>query len=63
MPLEFDSEIDCPHCDKEITISSKQAGSTITCPFCNNLITLKDDGFSDGIKNAEKSIDDLFKNF
>lgn len=63
MSLEFDIEIDCPHCNKEITISSKQAGSTISCPYCNCLIELKDDGFSDGIKNVEKSIDDLFKNF
>jgi DNA-directed RNA polymerase subunit RPC12/RpoP len=63
MSLDFDFEIDCPECNKEMTISSNQAVSTINCPYCNTEIELKDDGFSDGLRSAEKAIDDLFKGF
>lgn len=56
-------EINCPECDAEITISAKQIGSSVVCPKCNVTIDLKDDGFKKELHEAEKSLNDLFKNF
>ena len=58
---DIDFDIDCPHCNKKITIKADQVGSTVTCRYCKNKITLKDSGFKSGIKSANKSMHDLDK--
>ncbi len=56
-------EINCPECDTEITVSVKQIGSSIVCPRCKVSINLKDNGLKEELNQAEKSLEDLFKNF
>lgn len=56
-------EINCPECDAEITISVEQIGTSIVCPKCNVSINLQDDGMIEELSDAEKALDDLFKDF
>ncbi len=47
----------CPKCGTNINVKVKSVGSMITCPFCNQNIELQDDGFSNGINEANKLVD------
>lgn len=58
---DFDMDFQCPSCNKKLKISSKDVGSTITCKFCHQEITLKDNGFSDGVKQVNKELDKFTK--
>lgn len=52
-----DIDFKCPNCNRNITIKVSKIGSTITCPHCNQSIQLEDDGFSNGLKDANKMLD------
>ena len=56
-------EIDCPNCNKGITVRVDQVGQLVTCPHCKTKIDLKDNGFTDGIADAENQINGLFDGF
>lgn len=58
----FDIDFQCPNCNNTLKISSKDISSTINCQFCHQEIYLKDDGFSDGLKQANKELDNFTKN-
>ncbi len=58
----FDIDFTCPNCHNSFKVSSSKIGSTINCNFCNKTIHLQDDGFSDGLNQVNKSIDDFTKN-
>ncbi|MDD3395375.1 MAG: hypothetical protein PHG19_12155 [Anaerotignum sp.] len=55
-------DIDCPECGKSIKISTDKVGGSVVCPHCKVTIELKDDGFTEGLDNANKAIDDFLKN-
>ncbi|MDE5619502.1 MAG: hypothetical protein K2I80_03120 [Ruminococcus sp.] len=38
---ESEIDIDCPNCEKEITFTISDVGSSITCPYCNQIINLE----------------------
>lgn len=58
---DFDFDINCPNCNRKLTIKPKQVGSTITCRYCHSEITLEDKNFKSGIKSANKAMDDFEK--
>ena len=60
-------EFNCPDCEKELIIDSKQLGTTIKCRFCGAKINLVDDGFlaaeqerKQAIENLEKTMSEMF---
>lgn len=57
----FDIEIECPKCHSKFKISSNQVGSTVTCVSCKQVIKLKDNGFSTGINEVNKTLDKFSK--
>lgn len=58
----FDIDLTCPNCHGSFKVSSNQVGSSVNCQFCHKTINLQDNGFSDGIKQANKSLDEFTKN-
>ena len=58
---EFELDIECPECIKELTITSSDFGQTIQCPKCKVNITLQDNGISDGLNHVDNMIDDALK--
>jgi len=67
--LNFDSlygdaeiDIDCPSCEKSLTISLSQIGSSVTCPNCSVKIDLqKDENFDSSVEDTNKALSDLEK--
>lgn len=57
----FNFNLTCPNCHGSFKVSSSQVGSTINCQFCHKTINLQDNGFSSGINQVNKSIDDFTK--
>lgn len=55
-------DIECPNCNNQISCKLNQVGSTIICPNCNVQIDLEDDSFTKGLEEADKAINDLFRN-
>lgn len=51
----------CPSCQGNIQVSVSSIGSTINCPYCRQTITFKDNGFSSGIQDANKSLNKFLK--
>lgn len=52
-------EIDCPNCDKEITIIIGSGKSSVICPHCKQKISVNDTNLTDALDNAENMLDDL----
>lgn len=52
----------CPKCKNKITASVNNVGGNIACPYCSQAINLQDTGFSQGINEANKAIDNFVKN-
>jgi predicted Zn finger-like uncharacterized protein len=55
--------IDCPNCNKKITVRADQVGKSVACPHCKETIELKDNGFTKNLHNAENQINHLFDDF
>lgn len=61
---DFEFDVDCPNCGKEIIFKSKDIGKSITCKSCSKSVLLEDDSsFSKGVKEVYKSFKDLEKAF
>ncbi len=59
----FDNiDIECPNCNKELSISINSVGSSIICPHCQQTIELKDNGITDALDKAESEINDFLDN-
>ena len=54
---EQEIDFNCPHCDKELSISVNQIGTTIKCPYCSYNIELQEEG--DGLSSARKVTDEF----
>lgn len=52
-------EIDCPNCDKEITITIGSGKSSVICPHCKQEISIDDTNLTDALEDAENKLDDL----
>lgn len=64
MSLNLDNEelsLGCPNCNATVNFKVKQIGSSVICSKCNSKINLEDNGFSQGLKDLEKSLKNLFK--
>lgn len=53
----------CPKCDGTFTVLAKQVGTHINCNHCGQPIFLEDSGFSQGLQDVNKKINDIFKKF
>ena len=53
------TDIDCPECQKQLSISLDEVGHTVVCPNCGININLKDAGFTDEINKASKAVDNF----
>lgn len=53
----------CPSCNKVFEVSVNSVGNTVNCPHCKQVITFKDNGFSKGLNNANRQIDNLTNKF
>ena len=55
--------VNCPHCNKEITILGGQIGTMITCPHCLNQILLNvANGSVQDIKNEADVLEHTLEN-
>lgn len=46
----------CPTCNKSFDVSVSSIGKSINCPFCNQGITFEDDGFTNGLNDANTKL-------
>lgn len=54
-------DFECPKCHGNIRVKVARIGSSINCPHCNQGITLEDDGFSNGLNEANQLLDKFGK--
>lgn len=63
--LDLNAKIDitCPDCSHvfKVKLKNLKDGANIQCTDCNETITIKDEGFSEGLKKTEKAISKLAK--
>lgn len=57
----FGLDIPCPGCGKKIheTVGRLKSNPKLTCPGCGASVEVNTDKFFEGIKGAEKSLDDF----
>jgi transcription elongation factor Elf1 len=55
-------DIECPYCNKEISISMDTVGDTVSCPFCKKDFNTKDNGILSAVEDAENDISDMLSN-
>ena len=54
-------DLECPKCKHKLSTSFQSVGGSITCPFCSQAITLQDSGFSNGVNQANKTLNQFTK--
>ena len=57
----FDIDLTCPKCKGSFKVSSTLVGTTVFCQHCSQAIELIDNGFSTGLNEANKKLNDLTK--
>lgn len=52
----------CPTCSNSFEVSISSIGKSINCPHCNQGITFEDDGFNNGLQDANAKINNFTNN-